>query len=271
MITLRRGDRLPTVAVLQSYLNQVPSTAEYLSVDGIFGRYTAGAVERFRSANRLGRSEIVDYEVWRRVVGAEWQIIDSVDRTDHDSRRHAILDHEDLAPYGQTVLEQFGLSQGAPVVLSTIHSRARIGQVVLLRFHGHGGPGEMIVSSGRSGNRGSSFDHRYGAGFFEALRVLRPIFASFGSVEMHGCRVGQGAAGRALLSGMANALGVPVTGALRSQLGGGRTTFKFEGPTVTICPGGESLPNWSRRVGTVSMPRPLLHRPAGAPAARPRP
>jgi hypothetical protein len=255
MITLRRGDRLPSVTVLQSYLNQQSSTGEYLAVDGVFGSHTEAAVQRFRESARLGWSGIVDYEVWRRVVGAEWQIIDSVDRSDHDSPRHRIDDHLDLAPYGQTLLEQFGLSAGAPMVLHNVRAAGRTGQVVLLRFHGHGSPGHMVVSSGRIAT-GSSFDHRYGAGFYMALRALRPIFAPFGSVEMHGCRVGQGRAGRALLSGMADALGVPATGGINSQLGGGGTTFRFEGPTLTICPDGQSLPHWSRRVATVSMPRP---------------
>jgi hypothetical protein len=256
MIILRRGDVLPTVTVLQCYLNQQPSTREFLEVDGIFGPRTEAAVARFRAtAFRLAGARYANYEVWRQVVGAEWQIIDSVDRSDHDSPRHAINDHLDLAPYGQTLLEQFGISMGSPLVLNRVRSQARLGEVVLLRFHGHGTPGQMIISSGRIA-AGSSLDHRYGEGFFTALRALRPIFASFGSVEMHGCKVGQGRDGRALLSGMADALGVPVTAGINSQYGGGITTYRFEGQTRTICPKGESLVSWSRRVGTVSMPRP---------------
>jgi hypothetical protein len=197
----------------------------------------------------------VDYEVWKRVVGAEWQIIDSVDRSDHDSARHRISDHEDLAPFGQTLLEQFGLSGGAPLVITGIRARGRPGQVVLLRFHGHGSPGHMLISSGRIAS-GSSLDHRYGRRFFDALGALRPIFAPFGSVEMHGCRVGRGREGHALLAGMADALGVPATGALNTQFGGGSSTYCFEGPTVTVCPNGRSLGDWSRQVGMASEPRP---------------
>ena len=255
MIILRRGDRLPTVTVLQSWLNQQPSTGRYLEVDGVFGPNTHGAVSRFRAAAGLGGGGVADYEVWRRVVGAEWQIIDSVDRSDHDTPRHAINDHLDLAPYGQTLLQQFGMSMGSPVVLDSIRWQARPGHVVLLRFHGHGSPGNMIVSSGRI-DAGSSLDQRYGPNFYTALRTLRPIFAQFGSVELHGCRVGRGRDGQALLSGMADALGVPVSAGINTQYGGGRTTVRFEGPTQTICPGSQSLPNWSRGVGTVSLPRP---------------
>jgi hypothetical protein len=237
-------------------LNQQPSTGGFLSVDGIFGPRTEAAVRRFRAAARLGAGGVVDYEVWRRVVGSDWQVIDSVDRSDHDSPRHAPTDHEDLAPYGQTLLEQFGLSGGSPYVLHSVRSAGRPGQVVLLRFHGHGSPGHMLVSSGRIAT-GSSFDHRYSQRFYDALRELRPIFAPMGSVEMHGCRVGQGRPGRTLLSGMAEALGVPVSGGLNTQWGGGGTTYRFEGPTLTICPGGITLQSWSRGVGMVSLPRPM--------------
>lgn len=255
MIILRRGDRLPTVTVLQSYLNQQASTGEYLAVDGILGPRTEAAVRRFCTSSGIGRGGVVDYEVWRGVVGAEWQIMDSVDRSDHDSPKHSPSDHEDLAPYGQTLLEQFGLSRGGAYVLNQVHAHARYGQVVLLRFHGHGSPGNMIVSSGRTSI--SSFDYRFGEKFFSALMALRPIFAPFGSVEMHGCRVAQGLPGRTLLSNMANSLGVPVSAGTTTQWGGGgRSTFRFEGPTLTMCPNGQSLQNWSRQVGTASVLRP---------------
>jgi hypothetical protein len=252
MIILRRGDHLPTVGVLQSFLNQQPSTGEFLSVDGAFGGLTAGAVSRFRVARRLGANEVADVAVWNGVVGPDWQVIDSVDRSDHDRPRHVIEDHLDLGPFGQTILEQFGMTNGAPLVISRVRGAARSGQVVLLRFHGHGSPGHMVVASGTRGNTASSFDVRYGQRFFDALRVLRPIFAPFGSVEMHGCRVAQGTLGRRLLRGMADAMGVPVSAGLTTQHGGGRTTFRFEGPTLTICPNGVELAAWLARVGNAS-------------------
>jgi hypothetical protein len=249
MITLRRGDRLPTVAVLQSYLNQQDSTVEFLEVDGIFGKKTERAVHAYRLQNLLGMGGAVDYAFWRAVVGREWQIVDSVDRTKPDD-----LEHEDLAPYRQTLLEQFGMSRGGRLVLHSVARSSRTGEVVLLRFHGHGSPGNMIVSSGVSS--ASSFDYTYGQDFFDALRELRSIFAPFGSVEMHGCRVGQGAPGRTLLTGMCNALGVPVTAGVQTQYGGGSSTFRFEGRTVTACPGAQPLKVWSSSVASVSAQRP---------------
>lgn len=264
MIILRRGDRLPSVALLQSYLNQESSSTDFLTVDGIFGPRTETAIRNFRAAHRLGTGSIADDRVWHGVVGREWQIIDSVDRSDHDSplARRRIEDHRDLSPYGQTVLQQFGMSNGTAPAVRSVQAQARLGQVVLLRFHGHGSPGNMILASGVDGNAASSLHQGYGAGFFRWLDLLRPIFARMGSVEMHGCRVGQGHAGRSLLLGMANALGVPVTAGINNQLGGGTTTFRFEGPTRTICPNDEPLRDWARRVGSVSVPRPSPQRPA---------
>ena len=255
MITLKRGDKLPTVAGLQSYLNQQPSTTEFLTVDGNFGPRTEAAVIRYRASAGVGKGKVVDFDVWKQVVGSEWQVIDSIDRSDFDDPKWATNEHEMLAPFGQTVLEFFGMSHGSPVVMNEILGNARPGEVVLLRFHGHGSPGHMIIGSGRIVT-GSSLDRRYGKGFWQFLQKFRSVFAPFGSIEMHGCRVGKGAEGRKLLSGMADAMGVPVSGGIQTQYGGDSTTFRFEGPTTTICPNGESLKNWSLRVGSVSRMRP---------------
>lgn len=247
MITLRRGNRLPTVAVLQSYLNQHGFSDEYILVDGIFGRQTQAAVAAFERGRHMSVNGVVRGEDWHRIVGRDWQVIDSVDLTDFADPRREIRDDEDLAPYGETIVRNYGMTNGTPAMIQQVSQRSRPGRVVLLRMHGHGSPGNMVVSSGVNGNAASSFNSRYGPGFYRALRDnLRHVFCPFGSVEMHGCRVAAGGSGRALLRGMADALGVPVSAAVRSQLGGGNSTFRFEGPTVTICPGGVSLADWSR-------------------------
>ncbi|MEM1412998.1 MAG: hypothetical protein AAGH19_11640 [Pseudomonadota bacterium] len=250
MITLKSPMRLPTIAVLQGYLTRQPEQSN-ISVDGIFGSETGRAVRQFREENRMHPSNEVNYDVWRGTVGSQWQIIDSVDRTDPNIR-----DDRDLGPYQQTLLQQFGISFGTPLVIQDVCQSARNGQVVLLRFHGHGSPGVMNVASGTRADTGGSFASQYGQSFDRSLRQLRPIFAPFGSVELHGCRVGQGRAGRELLTRMAAALGVPVTGGVRRQMGGGTSNFRFEGPTTTVCPNGLSLVSWARRTCSASLPRP---------------
>ena len=253
MIILRQGDRLPAVAVAQSFMNQHGHSSEFIEVDGIFGPQTRRGVIDFERGTGRGATGLIDGDRWHDMVGRQWQVMDSVDLTDFDDPRHRIEDDVDLLPYGQTIIRNYGQSSGSPGVILEIRSRATAGSVVLLRFHGHGGPGNMIVASGREGNRGSSLNSGYGPRFYDALRSLAPIFAPFGSVEMHGCRVGSGSAGRALLLGMADAMGVPVSAGTRSQYGGGQSTFRFEGPVLTVCPGGMALKEWAQRRCQVSL------------------
>ncbi len=245
MIILRYGDRLPTVAVLQSYLNQQPSTRPLLAVDGALGPKTRAAVRQFQAAVHLTPNGVVEWEVWRRVVGSEWQIIDWVDHST------PAPEPDDLKRYAQTLLESFGQSGGGQQLLARIPAAGRAGQVVLLRFHGHGGPGYMGFAGESSG-----VDHHWGEPMYRAFRPLRSMFAPFGSMELHGCMLGAGAHGRTLLAGLARAVGVPASGGIQYQYGGGPTTFRFEGPTVTCCPCGESLRAWSTRVGSASRVRP---------------
>ena len=246
MIRLRRGNRIPTVAVVQAFLNDKREAENLIAVDGIFGPETQRAVQEFQQNQRLKKTGTVENELWSRLVGKRWQVIDHVDRTDYDSEKHQILDHEDLEPFGQTILEQFGMTLGGPGVVRRVAGSARHGKVALLRFHGHGAPGKMVVASGRRSAPGSSFSSQNTPRFDRALQSLRPIFAGFGSIELHGCRVGRGRAGRILLTRMANATGVPVTAGRNSQFGGGTSTFHFEGPTRTIAPGSQSLKQWAR-------------------------
>ena len=75
------------------------------------------------------------------------------------------------------------------------------------------------------------------------LMRLRPCFASWGSMELHGCDVGHN--GQSMLAAIAKAVRVPVTAALHHQIGQGREMWAFGGPTVTEFPDGGSLKTWS--------------------------
>ena len=69
----------------------------------------------------------------------------------------------------------------------------------------------------------------------------------YGSIELHGCHVGFWHPGRDLLSGMAQASGVPATAGLLLQYGSYMAN-RFEGPTSTFCPNGLKLKEWSHKV-----------------------
>lgn len=99
---------------------------------------------------------------------------------------------------------------------------------------------------GRHGYPGSELDTQFLDSMVRALSQMQSIFCSFGSAELHGCRVGAGAVGQRLLRALSWAWGVPVSAGVRSLLFGGSTTFRFEGPTVTACPHGTSLKSWAQ-------------------------
>ena len=244
MIILRRGDRLPTVAVAQMLLNRYGDA--HIRVDGIFGSETQRAVQEFQTSDPSGQ---IRNATWQDLNRPRYQILDSVDATDPD-----VLDHQDIERLGGEPVINYGMSRGGRHAIDQVLANGRPGNVVLLRFHGHGSPGTMVVSSGTLGSWAvSSFDARYGDPFFRYLERLRPLFLPYGSVELNGCRVGRGSRGRALLQGMANTLGVPVTAGLQSQYGGGNSTFRFEGPTRTICPFGQNLRDWARSNCRISL------------------
>ncbi len=226
------------VAVVQMLLNQRDGEP-FLDVDGWYGRNTRRAVINFQQSHGLPPRGVINAATWARLKQSHQRILDSVDATDP-----GILDHEDIRLVGGTPIVNYGMSGGSPVVVDRVVAQATNNSLVLLRFHGHGSPGHMIVSSGVL-DTGSALAQEYGPKFFSYLRRLGPLFLDYGSIELNGCRVGQGRAGRLLLQGMANAIGVPVTAGIQSQYGGGSSTFRFEGPTRTICPYGQSLRSWA--------------------------
>lgn len=250
---LRIGDRLPTVAAVQILVNRKMRQGTYIAVDGIYGPKTREAVRNFqRLTPGLAKDGIVGENTWGALTkGNRLPVIDSVDLTNPKD-----MGYEDAAirRAGGSPIVNFGMCNGVKVVMQRIQSNASAGNVVLLRFHGHGSPGEMGLTVGT----GSHVSSEFGVTFLDSLaRFVAPlawIFSSFGSAELHGCRVGSGRDGRRLVSALAKAWGVPVTAGVRTQLGGGRSTFRFEGPTFTAFPSGLDLKSWAS-----SRPVPEVH------------
>ncbi|MEM7023105.1 MAG: peptidoglycan-binding protein [Pseudomonadota bacterium] len=249
---LRYGNKLPTVAAAQILINRKMRQGTYVGVDGIYGRNTREGVRSFQRERKLGPDGIIGKNTWAALIAHQrLQVIDSVDLSNHGD-----IGYEDKAirNAGGKPLTHFGMSGGVRVVMRSILQRAQPGGVVLLRFHGHGAPGAMGLTTGIDDEATSEFGLRFLEDLVRDISGLRPIFAPFGSVELHGCRVGSGKDGRRLITALARAWRVPVTAGVRTQYGGGASTFRFEGRTVTAFPSGNGLKQWAR-----SIPVPEVH------------
>ena len=226
-VIAQQGNILPAVAVVQVLLSRAGNTT---TPDGNFGSRTKEAVRQFQ---RDHRPLVVDREPGFTVLDC----IDVGDPSLYDlevghARRH-----------GGNPLVIGGMCNGVEQAVTMICGAAAAGSVSLLRFHGHGSSGGAGIGVGdwslgedqniaRAGNAG-------------AFTRLRSIFSRYGCIQFMHCSTGSGARGTAVLQAIANATGVPATAAIRVQYGGGSTTFRYEGPTKTVAPGGGSLRSWA--------------------------
>jgi hypothetical protein len=245
-VDLRLGARTPAVGVLQKLLNR---TGIGVDVDGEFGPQTQAGVMRFQRMHDLVVDGIVGRETWPRVsANAGLDLIDFIDVFD---KSLFDLEAKDIAALGGDPLMIGGACNGVEQAVTMILQRAGAGNVFLLRFHGHGAPGDAGISTGHGDDdpnlveRADIALQNFGD-IAPQLQRLRPIFGPYGNIQFMHCSTGRGHAGRNLLRAIAKTVGVPVTAAVFDQLGGGFTTFQYEGPTNTQFAGNETLRSWSQ-------------------------
>ncbi|HYP06868.1 MAG TPA: peptidoglycan-binding protein [Bryobacteraceae bacterium] len=289
MVTFGQGAAGPKVVLVQVVLNTHPPQSQ-LRVDGHYGRLTAAAVRAFQTHHRVpSPSGSVDAATWQalmRVAG-----FSSIDVADIDDllvaiqqnpaatmpqvvaggHQYGLIAAGELARSGQRdIVPMVGLSNGVPIMVNRVIRAAGANRVGLLRIYGHGNRGLQIVSAGR-GVAGGSATHHAGLTARSVremrgdLERLRPVFAVYGSAELHGCSVGRGPDGRSLLHELADVWNVPVTAGVQTQHVGRGATFRFEGPTVTAYPNGADLRRWAQTVDTSG----LTSSAARAPSTRP--
>jgi hypothetical protein len=246
---LRQGYQLPTVGVLQVLLNRGISQNELVK-DGIYGTKTKQAVRDFQRPRGLSPDGIVGKNTWPRLTaGTGFRIIDAVDITDPDT---AITEVVDIRRTGGNPSIVGSMCNGIGQIVQALIGRMREqGEVALLRFHGHGAPGIMGISDGTGEySYGDSDMSSLTAGVIATiasrLGMLRPYFGAYSSVELHGCKVARGTAGRQMIQRLANVWSVPVSGGVNTQYSGGTSTFRFEGPVFTAVPAGLTLKQWSK-------------------------
>jgi hypothetical protein len=238
---LREGDHLPTVGTLQKLLNRTGAT---LTCDGSFGTKTKAAVKKFQQERHMGVDGVVGENTWPRIsAGAGLPILDCVDIFDPSLLN---LEVQDITRAGGSPIQIGGMSNAVEQAVTEILRRASR-DTFLLRFHGHGAPGSAGIGTGHSRigvQHRSAIDASNLAVIRPIVARLRGIFSRYGCVQFMHCSTGRGPQGKQVLQAIADDLGVPVSAGVFDQLGGGTTTFRFEGPTFTAVPSGGSLKSW---------------------------
>lgn len=114
------------------------------------------------------------------------------------------------------VLKYGGMSNGIAQIVTDVCRVCNHGEIGSLFFHGHGGPGGMIVTGGKDKktaiNERSALFHKV-IGIPEVsddLRKLKPYFSKNGLIVLRGCNTGQGDKGRALAKIMSKVTNVNV-------------------------------------------------------------
>jgi peptidoglycan hydrolase-like protein with peptidoglycan-binding domain len=237
------GNILPIVAVTQVLLKRAGYETK---PDGHFGPKTREAVRNFQRDHRpLGVDGVVSVQTWPRLVDREpgFSVLDCIDIDDG-----FMGEVEHARRNGGNPLVIGGMCNGVEQAISMICNAAPAGSVGLLRFHGHGNAGGAGIGAGKweYGPQGNTVQG--GERTQRLFARLRSLFSPYGCIQFMHCSTGHGPQGTRTLQVVADAAGVPASAALNIQLGGGSTTFRFEGPTKTAVPGGGDLRDWAARL-----------------------
>lgn len=253
------GNKLPSVGVLQKLLNRVGAK---LDSDGIFGPKTQAAVKHFQHSVHLDPDGIVGEDTWPRLTeGLDLPIVDCVDVFDSFQKEEFLrkkkkkeaaasadsyaMEVDDIRSAGGNPFVIGGMSNGVDQVISMICATAR--ETFLLRFHGHGYAGSVGISAGSGGPDELNRINADTIGLLHSVIArLNQVFGPYGSIEFMSCHTAQGSEGRHIVNTVASLAGIPVTAGIKMQYGGGTSTFRFEGPTYTAIPGGQTLKDWCR-------------------------
>jgi Putative peptidoglycan binding domain/Domain of unknown function (DUF4347) len=283
MIFLQRGDKLPTVAAMQSLLNA--RIGNSLRVDGYYGPVTQTAVKNFQQMTGCsGPSGIVDNLTWFRLNrSANLTVVDIVDICDPGMMegvdRVKKFNHNSMASESMSSAVVLGcMSNAVEDIVNQVTAQNSAKSVVLLRFDGHGnvavqgtgighGVDDIIPNAPKNLSHDqemvSSLVHRYSSisGGQKGLKYvkefilrLKPLFSSHGSIEFHGCQIAKGAEGVQFLHEISDITGVPVTASVVKQFK--VKMHRFLGHYITACPDGKDLACWaaSRPVAYMSLP-----------------
>lgn len=247
MMYLKQGSARPAVATAQKMLGGG------ITVDGYFGPRTKARASVYQAGRTppLSSDGIVGKDTWTALTGDHDLV--TVDVVDAHDPSVAATEAADIRAAGGEPIVLYGQSNGVAVMVGEVIRKAgRYRRIALLRIHSHGAPGSMNVTAGEEALDEHMTSLDLSTLWFTGpqLATLAPYFVPWGSTELMGCNVGEGAAGRRLLDNLAGLVQVPVSAGVRTQYSGGQRTFVFEGPIKTGYPHGGSLKPWARTAAT---------------------
>lgn len=282
MFFLTRGESGPRVVLVQALLRlkgfDVPVTGVWNEGDKM-----TKAVGEIRAKMNLPSAGPVDAKVFVQLVqNTKLKMIDSVDASAGYVREIA---ERDMRENGIDPLLNKRLSgRGVSAAVDKIIERSRDHQIASLRITAHGNRGTWISlaigdpvhaqGDARYGNYEemkkdwkSYIDYSHFERHRKNLARITKLFALFGSVDVHCCKIGNN---RLLLQRLADTWKVPVSGALDIQHVGGEYgrkqsetwgrydynqfneqvpgTFAFQGAVFTAYPDKLNLKTWAARV-----------------------
>lgn len=249
---LAENMNLPAVGTSQILMRRLAPN-QNIDADGYFGERCRVAVVEFQKFHKLGTPDgVIGQATWVKMMTLDrLQTIDVIDGTDQSL---VDLEAKDIRRCGGDPIIVYGASNGVEEIVNAVCRKAAGGGPIgLLRIHGHGKQGNQAVTAGQANAERhlANVSVKNFSMVAGTLGRLAPLFSPFGSLQLMGCSVGGGAEGKQLLSLIAPVVGVPVTAGYFDQLGGGRNTFIFEGPTVSAFPAGGDLKSWSRGMASL--------------------
>jgi hypothetical protein len=267
MLEVKFGEKSPRVVALQILLNRYVTNFPRLVTDGAYGKLTRAAVNAFRERimRVSGPDGVADPAMWRFLLTrAKLQVIDSIDVTDPTLLEFVV---PEVSKWSDPVV-MGGMSNGATQLVTEVRARAQGERsLLMLRLHGHGAPGLIALSHGsRRVTPGvdpflaqSVISNNIMPALTPLLQQLTPLMHNMGFIELHSCRVGEGAVGAAFVKRFADAMQAPVRAALSVQPM--NQVFTLTGNTFTGIPSDRSLAEWGMSRDEGVRPGPPIPRP----------
>lgn len=262
-----------------------------LQITGEWDKKTEETIGKFRTKIGLAAEGPVDGQVFYNLIHeTKLKLIKSA-----DASAGAVADSvkaDSIKAGISPIMNPRKFGTGVAVAVEAIKQRAKGHNIALLSIHGHGNMGTQIsialgnpheLSKNKKWNEYYELESHYydyiDEKHFEKHRAvlasLRPLFASFASVEVNSCFIATKSPN--LLSKLANTFFVPVSGGKDVQTNGTwdyhkncvyhnkfgekvNATFELEGDVITAYPNQTTMAKWAAQVEKSVLNMPQMER-----------